>query len=114
MLRLLIIQGQAFADFTCSDPDDVLIVGIVIGALVEDAVTDYALPQFVGLAFQGLLNDVLQQRWTSFALVEVRTVQQPVQFVVDAGSFRLRIAEICCRMRRLLHNLPTSTMHKFR
>ena len=81
--RVVIILGEALADFSRGDANDRVGIGIVSGRPGEDFHADGALFDLVGVAIEGLLDDESEESRITFALEKKRVNEEQFELGED-------------------------------
>ncbi len=94
-VRVLVVLGDALADFGGGDADDGVGGGVVAGVAAEDLDAEGSFLELVAAALKLLLDDEAEEAGKPFAVGEVGVVEEAIQLSQDVCL--LRIAVNGCR-----------------
>jgi len=85
MARVVVILGEAFADFTGGDANDRVGIGVVAGRAAEDIHADGSFFDLVGVAFEGLFHHETEEGRVALALEEEGVSEKQFELGEDRG-----------------------------
>lgn len=80
---IVVVLGEALADFAGCDADDWIGIGIVAGGAGEDLHTDGALLDLVGVALESLFDHEAEEGGITFALEEKWVREEQIELCED-------------------------------